>query len=88
MLTLVVLVFASSSGQSPGSPNDKPTAPGLIKLTGEDEKRVKQLNEQIDKATKADRWNEGIVNAHEHFAMRVRVRGPKHFETVDAKGLC
>ncbi len=60
-------------------------APGLRKLTGDDEKRAKQLDEQIDKAVKADRWDEAIARAEELLALRTWVQGPKHFETVDAQ---
>ncbi len=70
---------------SPKPPTDKPTAPGLIKLTGDDEKRAKQLDEQIDNALKADRWDEAIARAEELLALRTRIQGPKHFETVDAE---
>jgi len=54
-------------------------------LTDANEKGAKQLNEQIDKATKADRWNDAIDRAQELLALRTRAQGPKHFETVDAE---
>jgi len=63
------------------------TAPGLRKLTGEDEKRAKQLEDQFDKALKADRWDEAIARAEELVALRTRIQGPKHFETGDAEWL-
>jgi tetratricopeptide (TPR) repeat protein len=86
LLTLFVLFMASSAkGQTPASPTGKPIAQGLIKLTGEDEKRAKQLDEQIDKAVKADRWDEAIARAEELLALRTKVQGPKHFETVNAE---
>ncbi len=82
VLTLLfVTIAASAPGQTPAPPTGKPTAPGLIKLTGDDEKRAKQLDEQIDKALKADRWDEAIARAVELLALRTRVQGPKHFET-------
>ncbi|MGO9465623.1 MAG: hypothetical protein ACLQVF_15885 [Isosphaeraceae bacterium] len=84
---LVFLVGSAASGQASKPPTDKPTAPGLIKLSGEDEKRAKQLDEQIDKALKADRWDEAIVRAHELVALRTKVQGPKHFETVNVEWL-
>ncbi len=65
----------------------QPTAPGLRKLAGEDEKRAKQLDEQIDKAMKADRWDEAIARTEELVGLRMRVQGSKHFETVDAQWL-
>jgi len=61
------------------------SAPGLIKLTGKDESRAKQLDEQIDKAVMADRWDEAIARAEELLALRTRAQGPKHFETVNAE---
>src|SRR6516162_6572060 len=86
LLSLIVLFIASSGlGQTPTPPTSKPTAPGLIKLTGDDEKRSKQLDEQIDKALKADRWDEAIARAEELLALRTNGQGPKHFETVNAK---
>jgi tetratricopeptide (TPR) repeat protein len=83
LLAVLVLVLAPGvSGQTPAPPTGKPTAPGLIKLTGDDEKRAKQLDEQIDDALKADRWEEGVARTEELIALRRRVQGPKHFETT------
>ncbi len=72
---LIVFVFLTSQsvpGQTPAPPTGKPAAPGLITLTGADEKRAKQLDEQIDKAMKADRWDEAIARAEELLALRTR----------------
>jgi len=63
----------------------QPPTSGLRKLTGEDEKRAKQLDEQIAKAADADRWDEAITQAEELFALRTEAQGPKHFETLDAE---
>jgi CHAT domain-containing protein/tetratricopeptide (TPR) repeat protein len=85
LLTAVVLLLASAvPGQTPAPATEKPTAPGLIKLTGDDEKRAKELDEQIDKALKADRWDEAISRTGELLTLRSRVQGSKHFETVNA----
>ena len=79
VLAVAVFVIASTApGQTPAPPANKPIAPGLIKLTGEDEKRAKQLNEQIDRAWKADRWDEATARAEELLALQVKVQGPKH----------
>jgi len=68
------------------SPKDAQTAAsGLLELTGADEKRAKQLDEQIDKAVKADRWEEAIARAEGMVALRARIQGPKHFDTVNAE---
>ncbi len=85
--SLLVFIPFPASAQSPASKSSvgQAPAPGLRKLTGEDEKKAKQLDEQIDKATKADRWDEAIARAEEMLALRARAQGPKHFETVDAE---
>jgi CHAT domain-containing protein/tetratricopeptide (TPR) repeat protein len=54
----------------------------LRKLTGDDEKRAGQLEEQIDKAMKEDRWDEAISKAEELLDLRTRAQGSSHFETV------
>jgi tetratricopeptide (TPR) repeat protein len=85
LLLFVVLTSQSAQGQTPAPPIGKPTTPGLIKLTGEDEKRAKQLDEHIEKALKTDRWDEASANAEEAVTLRRRVQGPKHFETITAE---
>src|SRR5262249_7552853 len=60
-------------------------APGLPMLTGDDAKRAAELDQAIDAALKADRWDEAIARAEELLALRAKVQGPKHFETVDAE---
>ncbi len=92
---LMALLFGSlalsipfpDSGQAtaPKPSAGQPTAPGLRELTGDDEKRAKQLDEQIDKALDADRWDEAVARAEELFTLRTHAQGPKHFETVDAE---
>src|SRR5262245_694283 len=92
-LGLLVLFIASATpGQTPAPPAGQPTAPGLRKLTGDDARRAEELDKAIQAALKADRWDEAIARAEELRALRARVQGPKHFETVDAewflKALC
>ncbi len=68
------------------SPKDaQPSAAGLRKLTGDDERRARQLDEQIDKAMKADRWDEAIARAKELVVLRTGIQGPEHFATVNAE---
>jgi tetratricopeptide (TPR) repeat protein len=81
------MIASSSPGQTPPPTSNKPTAPGLIKLTGDDEKRAKGLAEQIDKSLKADRWDEAIAQADELLDLRKRGQGSKHFETVNEEWL-
>jgi tetratricopeptide (TPR) repeat protein len=84
LLTLLIVTIASKApGQTPASAASKPTAPGLVKLTGDDEKRAKRLAEQIDKSLTADRWDEAIAEADELLDLRKRGQGSKHFETVN-----
>jgi tetratricopeptide (TPR) repeat protein len=85
LTVLVLLASTPLSGQVSAPPTGKPLAPGLIKLTGDDEKRAKELDEQIDKATKADRWDEAIARAEQILGLRKWGLGPKHFETVNAE---
>src|SRR5262245_3687731 len=84
---LFVLMFFVGSGvwgQTPSPSNSQPHAPGLRKLTGDDENRARQLDEQIKKATRADRWPEAIKAAEELSDLQVRRQGGEHFEAVNA----
>jgi tetratricopeptide (TPR) repeat protein len=88
LLTLpLLLITAVVARQTPAQPTEKQGTPGLVKLTGDDEKRATQLNEQVETALKADRWDEAIARAEELLALRKRVQGPKHYETVDVEWL-
>jgi tetratricopeptide (TPR) repeat protein len=80
-----LLISLSALGQTPAPPPTRPTAPGLIRLTGEDEKRTKELDDLINKAVQTERWDEAIAKAEELLALRTRVQGAKHFETVNAE---
>jgi tetratricopeptide (TPR) repeat protein len=57
----------------------------LIKLTGAEAKRAEELDKAIAASLKADRWDEAIAKAEELLALRAKVQGPKHFETVNAQ---
>jgi tetratricopeptide (TPR) repeat protein len=84
LVFFLLLIDTVAPGQTtaPGAANG--TAPGLIRLTGDDEKRAKQLDEQIGKAMEADCWDEAIARAEELLALRKRVQGPRHFEATTA----
>jgi CHAT domain-containing protein len=86
---LVLLIPPSVSGQGPTATPaaDKPTAPALRKLSDADEKRAKELDEQIKSALKAARWNEAIARTEELVALLTQATGPNHFETVNAQRL-
>jgi CHAT domain-containing protein len=86
-LTLLVLLIASVVlGQTPArSPTTaRPSAPGLRKLTGNDQKRTRELNQAASKAGRADRWDEVVAAFEELVALRTRAQGAKHYETVEA----
>ncbi len=84
---LILSVPFPASGQAPAPKPSagQPPALGVRKLTGDNEKRAKQLDDQIDKAVKADRGDEAIARAEDLVALRTRTQGPKHFETMDAE---
>jgi tetratricopeptide (TPR) repeat protein len=70
------------------SPQDAlPPAPRLKTLSGADTKRADELQKSTDAALNADRWGDAIAHAEELLALRTRVQGPKHFETVNAEWL-
>ena len=62
----------------------QPAAPRLRELTGDDARRALELDTTIDAALSAKHWDEAIAKAEELLALRTRVQGPKHFETVNA----
>ena len=68
------------------SPKDtQPSRPEFRKLTGDDGKRAAELEKAIDTSLTADRCDEAITRAEELLALRAKVQGPKHFETVNAE---
>ncbi len=77
----------STTAQTTAAKEAQLPAAGLRKLSGDDEKRAKRLEEQINQAMKADRWNLAIARAEELSALHTRIQGPKHFETLDAEWL-
>ncbi len=74
-----------ASGQSTSSKETQPRAQASPKLTGDDARRAEELDKAVADALKADRWDEAIVKLQEVLALRSRVNGPTHHETVDAK---
>src|SRR5262245_49460400 len=81
---LVILLTTLVLGQTPGPPATQPPAPGLRNLTGDDEKRAKELDDRITQAMNDDHWPEAIAAAEELSTLRSRLQGEKHFEAVDA----
>jgi tetratricopeptide (TPR) repeat protein len=84
VILLIPISCTSGLAQS-APPAGQPTPPGLPKLTGDDEKRAKELDTAVEAALKADRWDEAIAKAEELVALRTKAQGPKHFETANAE---
>ena len=80
-------VFAGwhAAAQTPAPKEPQLPAPGSRELTGDDARRAKELDKAIKAALKADRWEEAIARGEELLALRAKVKGPKHFETVSAE---
>jgi tetratricopeptide (TPR) repeat protein len=84
---LGLATLAVAPGQDPKPVTGQPPAPGLRQLSAADARRAEELDKAIEAELKADRWDEAIARAEELLAVRARVQGPKHFETVDAEWL-
>jgi hypothetical protein len=87
LLGWLAFLTASTIRAQTAPPTSQATAPGLLKLTGDDAKRADELDKATEIALKADRWEEAIARVEELLALRTRVQGPKHFETVHAEWL-
>src|SRR5438046_2678220 len=87
LFSWLVFVTASAVRGQTVPPTSRSTALGLIKLTGDDAKWAADLDKASEAALKADRWDEAMGRAEELLALRRRVQGPTHFETVNAEWL-
>src|SRR5271157_1462352 len=86
LIGLVIEITGSPATAQTTSPKEaQHPAPGLRKLTGDDARRAVELEKAIGAALKADRWDDAVARAQEVLALRARVQGPKHFETVNAE---
>jgi tetratricopeptide (TPR) repeat protein len=54
-------------------------------LKGDDAKKATELQQQIDKLTESGKFAEAVKPAEEVLALRQRVQGDKHWETVTAR---
>jgi tetratricopeptide (TPR) repeat protein len=76
-------ISAPSWAQSPARSDNPPTAaPSPRTLAAEDARLAEQRNQEIEKDLQAGRWAEAIASAEGLHALRAKVQGPKHFETV------
>jgi tetratricopeptide (TPR) repeat protein len=82
---MALLVTSAAPGQTPSAVTDPQAAPGLRVLTGDDAKQAEVLDKAIEASCKAGQWDEAIAKARKLLALRTRVQGPKHFETVNAE---
>jgi len=81
----IEILDLTTTAQTTSPKEAQPPAPRLRKLTGDDARRAEELDKAIEAALKAERWDEAIARAQELLALRTRVLGRKHFETVDAE---
>jgi CHAT domain-containing protein/tetratricopeptide (TPR) repeat protein len=85
LAALLPSIAYSAAAQQPADSAGQTSALHLRKLTGDDEKRAKELDEQIDKATRAGEWDGVIARTQELCALKVRALGPKHFDTISTE---
>jgi tetratricopeptide (TPR) repeat protein len=90
-LLLLGLLTVSGSGwtgwpataQTTAPKEERPSAPGAPRLTGNDARRATELSKAIETALEADRWDEAMARVEELVALRRQVLGPTHFQTVN-----
>jgi tetratricopeptide (TPR) repeat protein len=86
LIGLWIAIPCSPTTAQPTSPKEaQPQSQELRKLTGDNAERAEELDKAVAAALKADRWDEAIARAEELLALRMRIQGPKHFETVTAE---
>jgi tetratricopeptide (TPR) repeat protein len=83
----IEILGSPTSAQTPSAEDVPSPASGLRKLTGADAKKAEELDKAIEAARKADRWDDAMARSDELVALRSRVQGPKHFETVNREWL-
>src|SRR5262245_23674588 len=80
------VVFLALGGNLAGSgdePRQTPKPPYQRLLQGDDAKRAAALMEQIKAVEQADQYDEAIERCEELLALRTRVQGADHWETVN-----
>src|SRR5689334_12546668 len=71
---------AAKPATAPGDGSLKPRA-----LSAEDEERIKELDERIDKLRRAGRFDEAIAPARQVAEVCERSLGPDHWRSCDAR---
>jgi tetratricopeptide (TPR) repeat protein len=79
----IMIPAALAQAPKPKEAEPRPKPAGQRVLQGDDAVRAAELDKAITAGLKAGCWAEAIVRAEELHALRARVQGPKHFETVD-----
>ena len=65
------------------APKDEPPSPSTLrKLTGDDARRARELNQAIEDALLAGSWDEAIAQAEEMVAWRTKILGPWNYGVV------
>jgi len=87
MLMVVLLGLPLAVGVRAGDPKSRtnPTPQWQRLLTGADARKADELNKRIDELVNADRYAEAIRAAEEQLALRTKVQGTDHWQTVDVK---
>jgi len=79
-LSLTVVVRADDP-----KPKTDPKPQWQRLLTGDDARKAADLEKRAEELEKADRYAEAIMTAEELLALRTKVQGADHWETVDQK---
>jgi tetratricopeptide (TPR) repeat protein len=64
---------------------DDPKPPWQRLLTGDDARKADDLNKRIEALTNGDQYAEAITTAEELLALRTKVQGAEHWQTVHLK---
>jgi tetratricopeptide (TPR) repeat protein len=81
LLVSVAVAVAQRPPENDAAVSSKP--PGLRLLQGDDAQQAADLDQAVAVALNAGCWDEAIAREEEVVALRARVQGPDHFETVD-----
>jgi CHAT domain-containing protein/tetratricopeptide (TPR) repeat protein len=76
---------APTTAQTTSPKEAQPPTSGSRILTHDDASRAQELIQAMAAALKADRWDEAIARGEELLAVAKRIRGPKHFETMNVE---
>src|SRR3954462_4787099 len=78
-----VLTIGSCFALAADEPTTKPQSQRM--LAGADAKLAEELTDKSDAAARADKYDDVIKLCEELLALRTRVQGADHWETIDEK---